>query len=161
MADVTYLELGPESLELIRPLWERLNEHHLVRSPSFRYHYEQMTFDVRKADLLKKERLHVILALSGGAPIGYCVCTISDETGEIESIFVLDQYRRSGIGDRLMHLALAWLETGGAKKKIVAVAAGNEAALPFYASFGFLPRMTVLQLVEDSAGQGKFGSEKP
>ena len=149
MAATTYLELGPESIDLIKPLWEQLNQHHLIRSPDFRQHYEQMTFEARKTDLLKKERLCIILALSDRARIGYCVCTIAGETGEIDSIFVEDTYRRSGIGEQLMNRALAWLKAGGAKKKIVGVAAGNETAIPFYESFGFLPRMTVLQLVED------------
>jgi ribosomal protein S18 acetylase RimI-like enzyme len=135
---------------MIRPLWEGLNEHHLVRSPNFRGHYEQMTFEARKKDLLKKEHLHVILAVRDGEPIGYCVCTISAEgDGEIDSIFVADGYRRSGIGEELMRRAIAWLDAGGAKKKIVAVAAGNEAAIPFYESFGFVPRMTVLQMAEE------------
>jgi GNAT superfamily N-acetyltransferase len=150
MVGVTYLELGADSLDLIRPLWEGLNAHHLVRSPNFRGHYEQMTFDARKKDLLKKERLRVILVVRDGDPIGYCVCTISAEgDGEIDSIFVEDGYRRSGIGEELMHRSLAWLDAGGAKKKIVAVAAGNEAAIPFYESFGFVPRMTVLQMAEE------------
>lgn len=153
MTDVTYLELGSESIDLIKPLWEQLNQHHLIRSPDFRQHYEQMTFAIRKTDLLKKERLCIILALSDRATIGYCICTIAGETGEIDSIFVQDEYRRSGIGEQLMNRALAWLKAGGAKKKIVAVGAGNEAAIPFYESFGFLPRMTVLQLVESDAAR--------
>ena len=161
MTGVTYLELGPESIVLIKPLWEQLNEHHLVRSPDFRQHYEQMTFESRKADLLKKERLCVILALSDRATIGYCVCTIMGDTGEIDSIFVEDAHRRSGIGEQLMNRALAWLKAGGAKKKIVAVAAGNETAIPFYESFGFLPRMTVLQLVDDDTAQAPLGPDKP
>jgi ribosomal protein S18 acetylase RimI-like enzyme len=150
MAEVVYLELGRESIDLIKPLWEGLNQHHLVRSPNFRGHYEQMTFEARKKDLLKKEKLQVILAADGNRSIGYCVCTISGEgDGEIDSIYVEDGYRRSGIGEGLMNRALAWLTAGGAKKKIVAVAAGNEAAIPFYESFGFMPRMTVLQLAND------------
>ncbi|OPY28955.1 MAG: putative acetyltransferase [Methanocella sp. PtaU1.Bin125] len=149
MADVMYLELGADYLDMIRPLWEGLNEHHLVRSPNFRQHYEQMTFEVRKRDLLKKPQLRVILAAEEGRPIGYCVCTIDGETGEIDSIFVEEAYRRSGIGEELMRRAIAWLDAGNARKKIVAVAAGNEAAIPFYESFGFLPRMTVLQMSEE------------
>jgi ribosomal protein S18 acetylase RimI-like enzyme len=151
MAEATYLQLGPESIDLIRPLWEGLNVHHLVRSPNFRGHYEQMTFDVRKKDLLKKERLRIILAIRDRNPIGYCICTISSEgDGEIDSIYVEDGYRRNGIGEELMTRAIAWLDAGGAKKKIVAVAAGNEAAIPFYESFGFMPRMTVLQMAEEN-----------
>ena len=150
MAEATYLQLGPESIDLIKPLWEGLNAHHLVRSPNFRGHYEQMTFEARKKDLLKKERLQIILAIMDRNPVGYCICTISSEgDGEIDSIYVEDGYRRSGIGEELMTRAIAWLDAGGAKKKIVAVAAGNEAAIPFYESFGFVPRMTVLQMTED------------
>jgi ribosomal protein S18 acetylase RimI-like enzyme len=146
---IEYVEKGADSLDLIRPLWEGLNAHHLVRSPNFRGHYEQMTFEARKKDLLKKERLQIILAVRAGSPVGYCVCTISAEgDGEIDSIYVEDGYRRSGIGEELMTRAIAWLDAGGAKKKIVAVAAGNEAAIPFYESFGFVPRMTVLQMAE-------------
>ena len=161
MADVTFIELGPESLELIRPLWEKLNDHHLVRSPNFRQHYEQMTFDIRKADLLKKERLNIILAICNRAPVGYCVCTVAGETGEVDSIFVEDTYRRSGIGEQLMYRAIAWLKAAGVKKLIVAVAAGNEAAIAFYESFGFMPRMTVLQLVEDDITNGMLGHKRP
>ncbi len=92
----------------------------------------------------------MILAARGDSTIGYCICTISAEgDGEIDSIFVENGYRRSGIGEELMRRALAWLDAEGAKRKIVAVAAGNEAAIPFYESFGFMPRMTVLQLAED------------
>jgi ribosomal protein S18 acetylase RimI-like enzyme len=147
---IEFVEKGADNIDIIRPLWEGLNAHHLVRSPNFRGHYEQMTFEARKKDLLKKERLCVILAVRDSEPIGYCVCTISAEgDGEIDSIFVADAYRRSGIGEELMKRAITWLDAGGAKKKIVAVAAGNEAAIPFYESFGFVPRMTVLQLAED------------
>ncbi len=150
MSGIMYVETDANGLDLIRPLWEGLNQHHLVRSPNFRQHYEQMNFETRKRDLLKKEKLHVILAADGTRSIGYCVCTISGEgDGEIDSIYVEDGYRRSGIGEELMNRALAWLDAGGAKKKIVAVATGNEAAIPFYESFGFVPRMTVLQLAED------------
>ena len=150
MAEVTYHELGPEHIDLVRPLWEQLNAHHLIRSPYFRGHYEQMTFDARKNDLLKKERLRVITAVDDGRLVGYCVCSVSAEgDGEIDSIFVAEGYRRSGIGEELMRRSIAWLDAAGAKRKIVAVAAGNEAAIPFYESFGFVPRMTVLQMTEE------------
>jgi ribosomal protein S18 acetylase RimI-like enzyme len=148
---IEFVEKGADSIDIIRPLWEGLNAHHLVRSPNFKQHYEQMTFEARKNDLLKKERLQIILAARDSNPIGYCVCTISGEgDGEIDSIYVEDAYRRSGVGEELMKRAIAWLDAGGAKKKIVAVAAGNEAAIPFYESFGFVPRMTVLQMTEEN-----------
>ena len=41
-------------LDQIKLLWEELNEHHCQHSPNFKEHYNQMTFEKRKSDLLKK-----------------------------------------------------------------------------------------------------------
>ena len=32
-------------IDLIRPLWEQLNEYHHAKASRFRDHYEQMTFE--------------------------------------------------------------------------------------------------------------------
>ncbi len=61
-----------------------------------------MTFEKRKADLLKKAasgKMRVDLAFDevSGRNVGYCVSSINQEkTGEIESIFVDAAYRGMG-----------------------------------------------------------------
>jgi len=146
---------GDETLlDQIKPLWEALNEHHRQYSSNFKEHYDRMTFEKRKADLLKKValgKMHVDLAAdkASGQNVGYCVSSVdSEKTGEIESIFVDAVYRRMGIGDSLMKNALSWMEQEGAVAKIVEVAAGNEKAFDFYGRYGFLPRKTVLKQVK-------------
>jgi diamine N-acetyltransferase len=140
-------------LDQIKLLWEALNRHHLASSTQFKTHYEGMTFETRKADLLKKAfagKIHIDLAIhkETAQPVGYCVSSINqDKAGEVESIFVDPNYRGLGVGDLLMRAALEWMDQEGAKEKTVEVAQGNEAAFGFYATYGFLPRKTTLKQV--------------
>ncbi len=104
-------------LDKIKLLWEELNAHHCQHSLNFKDHYNQMNFEKRKFDLLKKSmygKMRVDLAVDevSGCTIGYCVSSISREkTGEIESIFVNVTYRSLGIGDSLIKNALhGWIK---------------------------------------------------
>jgi diamine N-acetyltransferase len=141
-------------LDQIKVLWEALNSRHLGLSANFKLHYRDMTFEKRKADLLKKAaagKMRVDLAFNEelGLNVGYCVSSVnSEKMGEIESIFVDAAYRGMGIGDRLMKKALCWMEQEDVVEKIVEVAVGNEQAWGFYAQYGFLPRKMVLKQVK-------------
>ena len=151
---INYVEGDEALLDQIKPLWEALNRHHLSLSENFKQYYLDMTFQKRKADLLKKAGLgemHIEIAVDkvSGQNVGYCVSsTTPEKTGEIKSIFVSETFRGMGIGDALMQKALIWLEQNGAIERIVEVAAGNERAWGFYARYGFLPRKTMLKQVK-------------
>ena len=138
-------------LELIRPLWIQLNEHHHAMAGMFRSHYEQMTFDDRKKYFERVARtgsLRLDLAWDpdSGRFVGYCVSSLSeDKNGEIESIFLENGYRNLGIGSALMLRALGWMDESDARQKRVSVGDGNEGAWKFYEKFGFYPRMTILE----------------
>ena len=71
-----------------------------------------------------------------------------DNTGEIDSIFVLQGYR-FGIGEQLMQKGLQWMDEMGAEKIVVNVAAGNEQAFGFYEKHGFYPRRTMLEQIKE------------
>ena len=138
-------------IELIRPLWDQLNDHHHTNARAFREVYTQWTFNNRK-DYFRKVAaagpLIIDLAFDPGSGryVGYCASSISpDQEGEIESVYVEEAYRSQGIGTALMKRALAWLDANGTARIRVSVADGNEAAFPFYQKFGFYPRMTVLE----------------
>jgi ribosomal protein S18 acetylase RimI-like enzyme len=152
--NIEYIETGEQGLELIKPLWLKLNELHKKLSPHNATHFHGMTFERRKADLLKKSAggtLHIDLARDGETKelIGYCVTTINTEKhGEIESIYIESDYRRNGIGDMLMKKALNWLEEQSVTRRIIAVAAGNEDVFEFYQRYGFYPRATILEQAE-------------
>jgi len=109
---IEYIEYNKKDLDLIRPLWQRLKEHHEIQSHHFPEHYARLTFNLRKKDLLKKSkygalRLDLAKDSDTGEHIGYCISTISkDKQGEIDSIYVEPNYRKVGIGDNLMKRAL-------------------------------------------------------
>jgi diamine N-acetyltransferase len=152
MTAAEYVVSDASSLETIRPLWTLLNAYHHQRSSSFQKHYEAMSFDDRKAhfsDLARTGSLRVDIARDPVTRrnIGYCVSSLScEKTGEIESIFIEEQFRGHEIGSTLVSRALGWMNVGGAVKVRVSVAQGNEPAFDFYKKFGFIPRMTVLEI---------------
>ena len=57
--------------------------------------------------------------------------------GEIDSMFVEEQFRGHGIGSQLVRHALAWMDDMEATSKVVTVAHANEAALTFYSTIRF------------------------
>jgi diamine N-acetyltransferase len=148
MVNIDYFEAGSEGIDLVRPLWEQLARHHKELSPYYKDFYETFTFEKRKTDLLKKSEsglLHLDFACDNGRLIGYCISSVQENEGEIDSIFVEQEYRSLGIGNALMEKALTWMDGRQTVLNRVAVAVGNEGVFGFYEKFGFLPRQVVLE----------------
>jgi GNAT superfamily N-acetyltransferase len=152
---IEYLEKDKTGLDIIKPLWEKLREHHRVRSIHFKEDFAKTNWAMRRQQILDKARngtmlVHLAKDKVTGTLIGYCVTSIDDKkVGEIETIFVEVEYRRVGIGSTFMKRALAWMDTKSVTRKVIAVAAGNEEAFDFYAKFNFYPRVSVLMQPED------------
>ncbi len=146
---ITYLSGGLEQLEVIRPLWQGLNHHHQAISLHFRQEFATYTFDQRVASLQHSyadQAIHLDIACCGERPVAYIISAVSPAgVGEIESIYVEAEFRGQGIGDDLMKRGLAWLKAQDAEVVEVKVAVGNEGAFPFYARYGFYPRLVTLK----------------
>lgn len=148
-------EDGKEGLDLIKPLWEKLNKFHLNQESNFKAHYANFTFTERKKVLLNKAlagAIYICLAEDeeSGTVLGYIVTTISSENeGEIDSVYVEDEYRLMGIGDSLMQRSIRWMDGKGVKTKKVAVAACNPEAVSFYERYGFRRRTITLEKPSD------------
>ena len=148
MTGIIYIEVGEQGLDRIKPLWEKLMGHIKVRSTYFSEWFEMHTFEQRKAELLRKAaegKLRIDLAMDGKQDIGYCVSSISHRIGEIDSIFVEESHRSSGIGNELMNRALSWMEAEHVDSIKLAASIGNEEVLPFYHRYGFLPKHILLE----------------
>lgn len=149
---VTFETGGEELLDDIKELWEQLNQLHLEKSPFFKSHYRTFTFDARKQALLscaRAGRLFICVAYDKDIKIGYCVASVVGNTGEVDSIYVKPDYRRTGIGSALMEKSLDRIKSNNAGKIIVKVAFGNEEAFGFYSKYGFAPRLTELQMKDE------------
>lgn len=146
---IIYHSGGPELLDEIQPLWEQLNRRHAAVSPHFAADFLAYTFASRKERLLEKYangEMRIDIAQSQGRDVGYLISAINvDGVGEIESIYIEDDFRGQAIGDRLMRRALGWLDACGVHTKVIDVVVGNERAYAFYERFGFYPRVVTMK----------------
>lgn len=141
--------LSLEDIAKIKPLWEKLNERHLSVTKDFKRHYQEQTFEKRCAKFYKipEDVLRIEAANDdSGAIAGYCICSIENGKGELDSIYVLLQSRGKRLGSYLARRGVEWMKQKGCVVINVEVADGNEEVFPFYESLGFAKRKTVLQL---------------
>lgn len=133
-------------IEIIKPLWERLNAVHMNDSINFKEHFCEFTFEERCKDLELKEYIKIFILYEKEIPIGYSIATINNMSGEIDSLFVLEEYQNHGYGKTLVEKCLSWFELENCKKIGVAVVDGHESVFGFYEQFGFFPKVTYLQM---------------
>ena len=140
--NICIVEKDITEIELIKPLWEQLNSIHLDKSIYFKNKYEKFTFGKRMESIYEKDekgiiRLDMLLDSDNGDYIGYCLSSIQDTLGEIESIYIQSQYRKFKLGDKLMNNALNWFESNAVTNIEISVVYANDEALPFYEHYGF------------------------
>jgi ribosomal protein S18 acetylase RimI-like enzyme len=140
--DPRLIEGGPELLDWVEPLWTELRHHHAELSPIWRTSLMAASFDKRRAGLLEKSSggMLVLLTSAFDKDIGYCVSTVNNSVGEIDSIFVVPTHRGDGVGHLMMTRAMEWLAQKAVTSIVVDVLSGNDAAQAFYARYGFQPR---------------------
>ncbi len=147
---IRYIETDEKELDLIKELWEKLKHSRQVRSRYFFQDCENVVFEDRKEQLIKKSgkgSLRVDLAVdsSNEQVIGYCVSSISNEKGEIDSIYVEEKLHSKGISDNLMKRALTWMDIKGVENREVKLSAGNDDAIQFYSHYNFHPKHILLK----------------
>lgn len=69
--------------------------------------------------------------------IGYCLSSIEDSLGVIDSIYIKNQYRKFGLGDKLINSSLKWFESNAIINIEINVIYANDEVLPFYEHYGF------------------------
>ncbi|PKM50970.1 MAG: N-acetyltransferase [Firmicutes bacterium HGW-Firmicutes-7] len=149
--DFTTKDIGIDQLDLIKPLWEKLNQLHLQDSKYFKEHFRTFTFEKRCEKFRRMEgrsiKIEVVVNEILGI-IGYCITTIGQEAGEVESLFVEEEFRKDGLGNMLVGSAIQWLKGNNCNKILVGIAEGHEEVFGFYMKNGFYPRLTYLELKE-------------
>jgi ribosomal protein S18 acetylase RimI-like enzyme len=142
------IRIKKANLSSIKYLWEKLREIHREDSRYFKDRYTNMTFEMRchKFELLDDDNLLIELIRDGETMVGYCISSIKEGIGEIDSLFVEETHRSKGYGKELVDSAINWLNQKNCKRIILSVADGHESVLPFYEKLGFYPESTLLQL---------------
>jgi len=144
--------MGMDSLGLLKPLWEQLNAVHFTESGHFKEYYHSLRFEKRceKFTALKPDDVHILGVFPEGKkkPVGYCISTVINKVGELDSLFVESDWRKAGYGAALVEQSIAWMKNKGCIRIIISVAGGHESVFGFYERFGFYPRYTTLELKE-------------
>jgi diamine N-acetyltransferase len=140
--NIRIVEKDITEIKLIKSLWEQLNLIHLEKSVYFKGKYEKFTFDKRLESIYRKAqngiiKIHMLLDSDTGNYVGYCLSSIEDNSGEIESIYIESQYRKFKLGDKLMKNALNWFESNSITNIVINVVYANDEVLPFYEHYGF------------------------
>ncbi len=149
-SNLKYIQGGLELIDVVKNLWEKLNNHHKEKSIHFKEHHSNLTYDMRKEALLIKSRagkikIDIVKDIANESLVGYCISTISsDKVGEVDSLYVETEYRGQNIGDYFMEKALEWMDSNNVVKKQIGVAAGNDKVYEFYKRYNFYPRVTML-----------------
>lgn len=151
---IGYIIGKEELLDEVKPLWEKLNNHHKSKTLFFHSKFESFTFEKRRESLLKDDiKINIVLARNeeNNINIGYCIATKNNEgIGEIQSIFIDGNFRGYNIGQKLIEESLSFLERENAEKILIGVASGNEEVISFYEKFGFKTSTTILERVKTS-----------
>lgn len=139
-----FYECGKAELfHLVKPLWCELSIYHRSVSKFFEEDFYDDKYERRINLILNKEDLHVVIAKDEDMPIAYIIASFNEGQGEIESLYVSDQYRGFEVGENLMNSAMEWLYSFNPETIKVSVAVGNQ-VIPFYQKFGFYPRSMIL-----------------
>ena len=150
--NISLVEKDINEIQLIKPLWEKLNLIHFNKSVYFESKYEKFKFEKRMESINRISengtvKLDVILDNDTMEYVGYCLSLIEDNIGEIESIFIEKQYRGYKLGDKLMINALNWFESNSITNVQINVVYANDEAIPFYERYGFYVGNYILKRV--------------
>ena len=83
----------------------------------------------------------LLVALVNSSIVGCLVGHVA----HLDGVFVMEGFRRKGIGTRLCQEFLTWVATKHAERFSVAVAVRNEVAISIYEKLGFRQRTLVLE----------------
>lgn len=95
------------------------------------------------ADLIENQ--FVVIAYCDDKPVGYLAgggdngdSYYEGTTCELENMFVCEEYRKFGIGTKLVNAFFDWCKTKNAKRCFVTATIGNDNTINFYRKKGFV-----------------------
>lgn len=140
-------DISYDEIEIIKNLWEKNRKYHEDTSEYFGHLYRSINFNERiKAFAgIGREKLKITVAKDGDGYIGYCISTIMDGKGELESIHVNQTERGNGIGSKLARMHLDWMKESNCKVIGVTVSQENKNTINFYKKLGFYPNTLYMQ----------------
>ncbi|MBB6216694.1 ribosomal protein S18 acetylase RimI-like enzyme [Anaerosolibacter carboniphilus] len=136
-----------DDIRVIKELWEKNRQYHENTSEYFKELYRSIRFDqrIKAFGVFNRTTMKITVAKSNDEFIGYCISTITDGKGELESLHVDETHRGKGIGKRLVDKHLEWMKEKNCKVIGVTVSQENKSTIEFYKELGFYPNTLYMQ----------------
>lgn len=134
---VEILELNNEEIMQIKPLWQKLNQHHKEVSVDFKDHFDKLTFEKRIKKKNDADQVKIFAAKEKNQLTGYLMASIKDYHGEIDSLYIDKPFRKKNTASKLIEKAETWFKNSGVMEVEIQVAAGNESVHGFYMKYGY------------------------
>lgn len=147
--EARFVDLGFAEVGLIAGLWELNRRHHEELTPHFKSQYRGKRFEERMAGFagVAPENLKISVIEEGGRAVGYCLSTIAEGRGELETLHVEAAARGKGYGKAMIESHIAWMKSRGCREIGVTVLSDNKETMRIYRKLGFHPNTTRLQLL--------------
>lgn len=140
--------LNLDEIEIVKPLWEELNSYLHSGSSHFKDELAKRTFSERINSYMEKANAapYLIQVVSIDEKlIGYALASIDGEhVGEIDSIYIKQEFRKRKIGDTLVQNMLEFFDQNKTKYDRLNITEGNFGVEEFYNRFGFQTRRYVM-----------------
>jgi GNAT superfamily N-acetyltransferase len=145
-----------EEIDVVRPLWTAMLEHHRSVTPDMRVRSPDDSWPRRRVEYgrwLADPGSFALLAEDDGQPLGYAVVHVTDgddtwDTGDrradLESLSVAPAARGRGVGGALLDAVDEELDRLGVTDMFLGVVATNLDAVRFYERRGLRPYLTVM-----------------
>lgn len=141
--DISFAEI-----ESIKNLWEKNREYHERSSEYFKELYASLSFDqrIKAFRVSDEEAIKITVVKSGSEYIGYCISTINEDEGRIQSLHVIEANRGQGIGKKLVTKHIEWMKEKACQVIGVRASQENKSTIFFYKMLGFYPNTLYMQL---------------
>lgn len=150
----------------ILPVWGELAGFHASLDPAFTPSSEwPREYGAYLRSLMSREDALALVAKDGTEIIGYAVGRVTTLPpffehrirGYIHDVYVREEFRRRGLGRRLVEQILTWFRRRGVTMVELTVAANNRDAIPFWERLGFFVYMHQMkkEVREPGTGNGE------
>ncbi len=148
MQNIMYRDIKYDEIHIIKDVWEQNRRYHENISTYFKDVYSNLVFEQRAAGLhyFNENKIKITVATNSDLLIGYCISVFDDCEGEVSTLHVLEQYRKQGIGNKLVNMHIDWLKANGCSDIKIMVAIENDNAISFYKSIGFKPNTIEMRM---------------
>lgn len=141
-------DISYDDIKVIKNLWEKNRQYHENTSEYFKESYRLINFDdrIKAFEAFNKEQMKITVVKNNDKYIGYCISTIIDGKGELQSLHVDEVNRGSGIGKKLVSDHIKWMKEKNCREIGVNVSQENESTIGFYKRLGFYPNTLYMQM---------------